>query len=40
MYMSMSNLLRANSKTELFITSTEFDIKVNPKMFTQGNLTK
>lgn len=40
MYMTMSNLLRANSKTELFVTRVEFDLKVNPAIFTQGNLTK
>ena len=40
MYMTMSNLLRANSKTEMFVTKMEFDIPVDPKVFTQGNLTK
>ncbi len=40
MYMTMRNLLRANSNTELFVTKTEFDIPVDPKVFTQGNLTK
>ena len=40
MYMTMRNLLRANSNTELFITKAEFDVKVDPKVFTQGNLTK
>jgi len=40
MYMTMSNLLRANSRTEMFITRAEFDIPIDPKMFTEGNLTK
>jgi hypothetical protein len=40
MYMTMSNLLRQNSRTEMFITKMEFDIPVDPKVFTQGNLTK
>ena len=33
---AMSNLLRANSKTELFTTRIEFDVKVDPGIFTQG----
>jgi len=40
MYMTMSNLLRANSKTEMFITKMQFDLYVPPETFTQGNLTK
>lgn len=40
MYMTMSNLLRQNSKTEMFITKAQFDIYVPPETFTQGNLTK
>jgi outer membrane lipoprotein-sorting protein len=40
MYMTMSNLLRQNSKTEMFITRIDFDLIVNPTIFTQGNLTK
>ena len=40
MYMTMSNLLRQNSKTEMFVTKAQFDIPVDPKVFTQGNLTK
>ncbi|MFA5113914.1 MAG: outer membrane lipoprotein-sorting protein [Candidatus Margulisiibacteriota bacterium] len=39
-YMTMSNLLRANSQTELFTTKIEFDLPVDAKVFTQGNLTK
>ncbi|MCU0641355.1 MAG: outer membrane lipoprotein-sorting protein [Candidatus Margulisbacteria bacterium] len=39
-YLTMRNLLRANSRTELFTTRIEFDIAVDPKVFTQGNLTK
>jgi len=38
-YMTMSNLLRANSRTELFTTRIDFDLTVNPVIFTQGNLT-
>lgn len=40
MYMSMRNLLRANSLTEMFVTKMQFDIPVPAKTFTQGNLTK
>jgi len=40
MYMSMRNLLRANSLTEMFVTRMQFDIPVPAKTFTQGNLTK
>lgn len=40
MYMTMRNLLRLNSQTEMFVTKAEFDIPVDPKVFTQGNLTK
>ncbi len=40
MYMTMSNLLRQNSRTELFTTKAEFDVPVNPAYFTQAKLTK
>ncbi|MDD4179258.1 MAG: outer membrane lipoprotein-sorting protein [Candidatus Margulisbacteria bacterium] len=40
LYMTMRNLLRANSQTEMFTTKIEFDVAVDPKVFTQGNLTK
>lgn len=40
LYMTMSNLLRANSQTEMFITKIVFDIPVPERTFTQGNLTK
>jgi len=40
MYMTMSNLLRAKSKTEMFITKITFDIPIPERTFTQGNLTK
>ncbi|HTY13402.1 MAG TPA: outer membrane lipoprotein-sorting protein [Candidatus Omnitrophota bacterium] len=40
MYMTMRNLLRQNSKTEMYITKIEFDVAVDPKVFTEGNLTK
>lgn len=39
-YITLSNLLRQNSRTEMFITRIDFDITVNPVIFTQGNLTK
>jgi outer membrane lipoprotein-sorting protein len=40
MYMTMSNILRANSQTEMFVTKIEFDIPIPDRTFTQGNLTK
>ncbi len=40
MYMTMSNLLRANSRTEMFTTRAEFDVYVDPAYFTQSKLTK
>lgn len=40
LYMTMSNLLRANSQTEMFVTKIAFDIPVPERTFTQGNLTK
>lgn len=40
MYMTMRNLLRANSQTEMFTTKAEFDIPVDPSYFTQAKLTK
>jgi len=40
LYVTMSNLLRQNSRTEMFTTKIGFDIKIDPKIFTQGNLTK
>ncbi|MDD5594509.1 MAG: outer membrane lipoprotein-sorting protein, partial [Candidatus Margulisbacteria bacterium] len=39
-YMTMSNLLRQNSKTELFTTKIEFDVPVPADQFTQAKLTK
>jgi hypothetical protein len=40
MYMTMSNLLRQNSRTEMFTTKAEFDVYVDPAYFTQSKLTK
>ena len=40
MYMTMSNLLRQSSRTEMYTTKTEFDIPVDPAYFTQSKLTK
>lgn len=40
MYISMRNLLRANSLTEMFVAKIQFDIPINPKYFTQAALTK
>ncbi len=40
MYITMRNLLRQNSQTEMFTTRIDFDIPVNQKFFTQGGLTK
>jgi outer membrane lipoprotein-sorting protein len=40
MYMTMSNLLRQNSRTEMYTTKAQFDIPVDPAFFTQAKLTK
>jgi hypothetical protein len=40
MYLTMSNLLRQNSRTEMYTTKTEFDVPVDPAYFTQSKLTK
>ena len=40
LYMTMSNLLRQNSRTEMFTTKAEFDVYVDPTYFTQSKLTK
>lgn len=39
-YMSMQNLLRKDSKTEMIITKVQFDIYIDPTTFTQAKLTK
>ncbi|OGC11328.1 hypothetical protein A3K48_02280 [candidate division WOR-1 bacterium RIFOXYA12_FULL_52_29] len=40
LYMSMRNLLRQNTLTELIITKAEFDLSLPAEMFTQSSLTK
>jgi len=40
MYGTVSNLFRQNSYTEFFVADAKFDIKVDPKFFTQAVLTK
>jgi hypothetical protein len=40
LYITMSNLLRQNSRTEMFTTKAEFDIPVDPLYFTQAKLAK
>jgi outer membrane lipoprotein-sorting protein len=40
MYFTMSNLLRQNSSTEMFVTKAQFDVPVADKYFTQAALTK
>jgi outer membrane lipoprotein-sorting protein len=40
MYMTMRNLLRQDSLTEMYTTKAEFDIPVPPETFTEGNLSK
>ena len=39
-YFVMQNLLRKNSKTEMFIDKAQFDIKLSDSIFTQRNLRK
>ena len=40
MYTLMQNLLRQNSRTEMFVTKADFDIHVDPAYFAQSKLTK
>lgn len=40
LYMSMSNLLRQNTSTEMVITKIEFDLPLPAETFTQRSLTK
>ncbi|MBU0630718.1 MAG: outer membrane lipoprotein-sorting protein [Candidatus Margulisbacteria bacterium] len=40
LYMSMRNLLRRNTLTEMIITKAEFDLSLPAEMFTQRSLTK
>ncbi|MFH1387203.1 MAG: outer membrane lipoprotein-sorting protein, partial [bacterium] len=40
LYSTITNLLRKNSFTELFITKIQFDLAVDPKYFSQAVLTK
>lgn len=40
LYMSMSNLLRQNTSTEMVITKIEFDLPIPAETFTQRSLTK
>ena len=39
-YFTMQNLLRKDSKTEMFITKAEFDVKISDSIFTQRYLRK
>jgi outer membrane lipoprotein-sorting protein len=39
-YMSMKNLLRKDSLTEMFVTDIDFNVKIPPDTFTQRNLKK
>ena len=39
-YMSMKNILRKDSKTEMFVEKAEFNVKLPARIFTKGNLTK
>ena len=40
LYMTMQNLLRKDSLTEMFVTKAQFDIRIPAGTFTQRNLKK
>ena len=40
LYMTMQNLLRQDSLTEMYVTKAQFDIKLPAGIFTERNLKK